>query len=154
MAMDNNFIITIYGALVASIILFIWVGYLEIRLHRFFRGKDGKSLEGVISQLKTREKDITDDLGELTRAFKKLERINEQDLSRVGIVKFNAFTETGGEQSFSVALLNKEGSGVLLSGIYTRERTGVYTKEVIRYSSTTKLLPEERQAIEFAKNKT
>ncbi|MAZ40818.1 hypothetical protein CL654_01755 [bacterium] len=140
-----------YSITFLVIVLLIWVAVLEMRLKKFLRGNDGKSLEGLITRVKNREEELTHGLTELTKALKRLEKTNQKDLNKVGVVKFNAFTETGGEQSFAVAILDREGTGVLLSNLYTRERTSVYAKEITRWSTTVKLLPEERQAIELAK---
>jgi len=146
-------IIFSYGAISISLTLFIWVIYLELRLKNILKGSNGKSLEKLINRIKTDEEELSDSLVKLTKALKKIERANEKNFTKTGLVKFNAFTESGGEQSFALALLDREGNGVLLSNLYTRERTSVYSKEIVRFDSNVKLLPEERKAIETAKNK-
>lgn len=142
-----------YGALALCVLLIIWVVYLEIRLKNIFKGANGRSLESLINRIKTSEEELSHSLASLTKALKRLERANEKDLTKTALIKFNAFTESGGAQSFALALLDREGNGVLLSNIYMRERTSIYAKEITRFDTTVKLLPEERRALELAKSK-
>lgn len=68
----------------------------------------------------------------------------------VGVVRFNAFEDSGGAQSFVVALLNSERSGVVLSGLHSRTDTRVYAKPVQRGVSRYALSTEESKALENA----
>ena len=71
----------------------------------------------------------------------------------VGTVRFNPFSGdgSGGNQSFSVALIDERLSGVVLSTIYARDRVGVYAKPIAAGASSFELTIEERDAIERAK---
>jgi uncharacterized protein DUF4446 len=71
-------------------------------------------------------------------------------IQRVGVVQFNPYHDTGGEYSFSVALLDENGTGLLLTGLYHRDQSRVYAKEVRSWTSDQELMAEERQAIERA----
>src|SRR3989344_5821662 len=72
-------------------------------------------------------------------------------VQRVGLVRFNPFSETGGDQSFALALLNGKDNGVVLLSLHGREGTRVYVKPVKDGESTYELSKEERQAIEEAR---
>jgi hypothetical protein len=65
----------------------------------------------------------------------------------VGLVKFDAFDDVGGRQSFSCAILDAERSGLVISGIYARSDLRVYVKHVSRGTATTKLTDEEASAV-------
>jgi hypothetical protein len=80
-----------------------------------------------------------------------LEEKAKQNAGSIGLVRFNAFSDTGGNQSFSTALLNEKGTGILLSGISGRDRMSVYAKPVEQFSSTYDLSPEEKDAIQKAR---
>jgi len=69
----------------------------------------------------------------------------------VGVVRFNPFTAQGGNQSFAAAFLDEQGSGVVLSTLYARDRVGVYAKPVDNGSSSFELTEEEKEAISKAK---
>jgi len=87
-------------------------------------------------RLKTNTKDIEAVVNNLKLCFQKM-----------SVVRFNPFNETGGSQSFVVALLNKENDGVILTALHARERTRVYTKEVINGKSVLELSAEEKNAL-------
>ena len=75
----------------------------------------------------------------------------ERSLQHVGVVRFNPYHDTGGDYSFAVALLDGAGNGVLLSGLYHRDRCRVYAKPVRGWASSYTLTDEELEAIEQAR---
>ncbi len=74
-----------------------------------------------------------------------------RSLQKVGVVRFNPYHDTGGDYSFAVALLDAGGDGVLLTGLYHRDRCRVYAKPVRGWDSPHTLTGEERQAISQAR---
>ena len=72
-------------------------------------------------------------------------------LQHVGVVRFNPYHDTGGDYSFAVALLDAAGAGVVISGLYHRDRCRVYAKPVSGWDSSYQLTDEERAAIERAR---
>ena len=75
-------------------------------------------------------------------------------IQRVGVVRFNPYHDTGGEYSFTAALLDENGTGLLLTGLYHRDQSRVYAKAVRAWASDQELMDEEREAIEQARNAT
>ena len=71
-------------------------------------------------------------------------------VQRVGIVRFDAFEDLGGMLSFAVAMLDKEGSGVVLSSINGRNETRIYAKPIEHGASRINLSGEEEEAIRRA----
>ena len=72
-------------------------------------------------------------------------------IQRVGLVRFNPYHDTGGEYSFAVALLDEGGTGLLLTGLYHRDQSRVYAKEVHGWASEHELMDEEAEAIDRAR---
>ena len=68
-------------------------------------------------------------------------------LSNVGMVRFNAFDDVGGEQSFAVVLLDSERNGVALSSVYGRQDSRVYAKAICKGQGERPLSTEEQQAL-------
>ena len=91
----------------------------------------------------------------LSRAL--FERLGEAEkrldgsVSKTAVVRYDAFNETSGHQSSSVAMLDDRGDGVIFSAILQREQARVYVKPVEAGSSSFELSPEERQALEQAR---
>ncbi|HEX9234984.1 MAG TPA: DUF4446 family protein [Actinomycetota bacterium] len=93
-------------------------------------------LEGAARQLALGERQ----LGELA----------EDAIRHVGLVRFDAFEDMGGQLSFSAALLDGHGDGVVITSINGRHDTRVYAKRVVKGASVHNLADEEREAIRQA----
>ena len=72
-------------------------------------------------------------------------------LQHVGLVRFQAFHDTGGDHSFALALLDSNGSGVVVTSLYHRERCRVYAKPVEQWQSSLQVTDEETEAIKRAR---
>lgn len=71
---------------------------------------------------------------------------------RAELIRFNSFQNMGADLSFALALLNQEGTGVVLTGIHSIEECRIYAKPIENGQASVKLIPEEKQAIERACN--
>jgi hypothetical protein len=80
-----------------------------------------------------------------------LEALAATDISRIGFVRYNAMSDVGSDLSYALALLNRNGDGVVLSSLYSRTDTRTYGKPVARYSPAVNASDEELQAIARAK---
>jgi hypothetical protein len=87
---------------------------------------------------------------QLALGEKKLGELAEGAVRHVGIVRFDAFEDMGGRLSFSVALLDGQGNGVVITSINGRQDTRCYGKQVRHGTSAHHLSDEERQAIRDA----
>jgi Protein of unknown function (DUF4446) len=74
-----------------------------------------------------------------------------QALRNVAVVRYDAFTDTGGQLSWSLALLDDSGSGVVVTSIQGRNESRTYAKNVAAWTSETQLSPEEEDAITNAR---
>ncbi|HET9097079.1 MAG TPA: DUF4446 family protein [Candidatus Baltobacteraceae bacterium] len=86
--------------------------------------------------------------------LRELDALSRTDVSRIGFVRYDAFDDTGSELSYALALLNREGDGVVLTSIYSRADTRTYGKAVDRYVSRTNASAEENAAIAQARGST
>lgn len=91
-------------------------------------------------------------LKRLADQVSELQALARTDLSRVGFVRFDAFDDTGSELSYALALLNRNGDGVVLSSIYSRTDTRTYGKAVKAYKPAVSASQEELRAIERARS--
>ncbi|GAC1356325.1 MAG: hypothetical protein NVSMB31_16960 [Vulcanimicrobiaceae bacterium] len=90
--------------------------------------------------------------GRVEQRLLELERLARTDVSRVGFVRYNAFADTGSELSYAVALLNREGDGIVLSSIFSREDTRTFGKAVTGYRPLQDASKEELGAIAQARD--
>ncbi|HTU71422.1 MAG TPA: DUF4446 family protein [Candidatus Baltobacteraceae bacterium] len=91
-------------------------------------------------------------LKRVVQQVSELEGLARTDLSRVGFVRYDAFEDTGSELSYALALLNREGDGVVISSIYSRTDTRTYGKAVHGYKPAVNASEEELRAIERARS--
>lgn len=150
---DNFYQIT----LIVVLLLLAWNVFLQVRIEKtrkrikiFFKGRKTKDLEEVIAEQVKRMKNMEGDLEDLFKWCEKLQKVSNISITRVGVVRFNPFKDTGGDQSFAIALLDSKNNGLVLSSLYTREGTRVYTKPIEAGVSKYNLSKEEQEAIQKA----
>lgn len=124
--------------ILALVIVVLWLSflsYLYFRQQRFFRTftqditkKDLKSiLKNIASSIKT----IGNELNDLNHGLSQLEKQGKTHFQKFGFIRYNPFSDTGGDQSFSLCLLNQDNSGFILTSLHSREQTRIYAKNVI-----------------------
>ena len=90
-------------------------------------------------------------LAALTARIGALEKVAQSETPRIGFLRYNAFDDVGSDQSYALALLTRDGDGVVLSSIYSREETRTYGKAVQKFQTPQEASAEERSAIAKAK---
>jgi hypothetical protein len=86
-----------------------------------------------------------------SRRVEALEKVARTEVPRVGFVRYNSFDDVGSDLSYALALLNRDGDGVVLSSIYSREETRTYGKAVAGFKPTADSSDEELAAIAKAR---
>lgn len=105
-----------------------------------------KNLAGRVLRTETK-------LEELEPRLKLVEDISRISVQKVGFLRFNPFSDTGGDQSFVLVLLDRGNNGFILSSLYTREGVRVYAKNIERGKPKHALSEEEKRVLEEAVNK-
>ncbi|MDB5178975.1 MAG: hypothetical protein JWN01_918 [Patescibacteria group bacterium] len=113
-------------------------------------GEDAGSLESTLAGHIARVEAVDHRLTTLNAEYKRLAITNGLASQKISIVRFNPFGDTGGDQSFSLAVLDAHDSGYVLSSIHGRQGTRVYVKPVDFAKSKYTLSAEERQALDQA----
>lgn len=123
---------------------------LKRRVDSLTRGKDTESLEDIIISFLERVESLEEG-EEITRAALNAIKDNLKiTYQKTGLVKYDAFREMSGALSYSLALLDKENNGVLISSMYSREGCYTYAKEIIKGESKINLSEEEAEALKQA----
>ncbi len=149
--------------LLFMILAFIAVGsvflsaYLFGRMRRLERGYDilsrgsrGKSFVEIVNNNIEETNMLRNEVAHLSDVYGAVLRRMAGAVQHVGVVRYDAFKEIGGRMSFSVALLDDRGNGIVLTSIYGRSESRTYAKPIIERSSVYDLSPEEREAIKLA----
>lgn len=136
--------------LVLLVVLFRRTGRLERRLDGLTRGSDGASLEAVLRTHLDRVDTVGREVDEVAARAAMLEQAQRKAIQRIGLVRFNPFEDTGGNQSFALALLDQLGDGFVVSSLHARAGTRVYGKAISKGRSDANLSSEESEALRLA----
>jgi hypothetical protein len=134
-------------------LIFLTIKYTEIvkKSRILFSGKISANLGKTIEDYMRGVKEVEDHCFALDAEAKAIRKMAEDGLHKVGFIRYNPFGDVGGNQSFSLCLLDEKESGFVISSIHSREGTRVYSKQVIKGDSEYNLSEEEKKAILIAK---
>ncbi len=128
------------------------LGQLQRRPETLFTGEEEHpSLARVVENLATRLSETTARTERLVARAEQIDATLAHTVQGVGLVRFRAFQDTGGDQSFALAVADGEGNGVIISALYGRGATRIYAKPVQGWLSPKTLSEEEKQALEQAR---
>jgi hypothetical protein len=100
--------------------------------------------------LQRRIDDLNRAVDDVSAALGRIDRRIDETVSKTAIVRYDAYENSGGHQSASVALLDSARTGVVLSAIQGRDYARIYVKEIDRGHASVALSPEELEAVERA----
>ncbi len=113
--------------------------------------EDKKSINEVLSGLYSHLKESKFSLTELQKTVKDHQRLSLNNLQKVGFIRFNPFTNTGGDQSFILAILNGHDDGFVISSLHSRDQTRTFAKPIKNGKGEKfELSKEEKLAIDRA----
>lgn len=156
-AFDQHAAVLWVSLAIAVVLLAIWL----LRVHLRSRRTESR-IEGVLSDLSegNTAHQLTEYLAfvrstagtvrQVKEEHDRLARIVPSAVQRVGLVRFSPFHDTGGDQSFTLALLDGRGDGVVLTALHSRTDSRLYAKPIESGSSAYSLTPEEREAMDQA----
>jgi hypothetical protein len=124
---------------------------LERRYEDLFSREEEPSFAGALEQLAARFSKMNARTERLVVGMEDIDRTLVRCVQAVGLIRYSAFEDTGGDQSFSLALVDGEGDGVVVSALYGRDATRVYAKPVEGWTSSRTLAEEEEQALRRAR---
>lgn len=137
--------------LLYAVLSIFWILTTEKRLKRFFMGKKAKDLEDTIEILEDQIKKLNENK---MRTSEELININSKlrkSIRGLETVRFNPFSDQGSNQSFAISFLNEEEDGVVISSLYSRERTSIFAKPIKNGKSEYELTEEEKVVLSKAK---
>lgn len=139
--------------------LFFWLLLLTFFSWRVYhhynkltKGVSEKSLKSVLEELLKQEDLSKKEIEDLKEYTKKLEKEGNLHIQKVGLIRFNPFKDTGGDQSFVLSLLDGHDTGVIISGLFSRSGTRWYAKKVADGKGVEHdLSEEEKKSLKEAK---
>lgn len=136
-------------------LVLLTVFFLRINAHynSLISGTTKRSLAAILEDLLKELRIAQKDIDNLKSRCDTIEQRGRLHIQKVGLLRFNPFKDTGGDQSFVLALLNEEDSGIVISGLYSRLGTRWYAKKVNSGKGTDhQLSVDEKKALDMAKS--
>lgn len=156
---NTEMILIIVLAIVAAtllalvIVLFVKMNKLNKKLRIFMSGKDAVSLEESLQILEEDVFALKEHASRTKREIKNIYKKQESNFQKLGLVKYDAFQQMGGQLSFSLALLDEHDDGFLINSVHSTEGCYSYTKPISKGECELALGKEEQQALDIAKAK-
>lgn len=146
------------GIWVITLFLLIWVVVLTINFFKLknhydtlISGVSKKTLEGVLTGM---VKDIHNTKRHIVHLSERCDTIEKDALlhiQKIGLLRFNPFKDTGGDQSFILSLLDAKDTGVVITALYSRSGTRWYAKKIVEgKGSEHELSEDEKKALKLA----
>lgn len=129
----------------AAITFFFW--RILQHYNKLTKGVSSKSLKNVLEDLIGQSELNKKDIESLKQNLLKLEREELLHIQKVGLIRFNPFKDTGGDQSFIISLTDSNNTGVIISGLYSRSGTRWYAKRVKEGKGVEYELSEEEERV-------
>lgn len=143
-------LLAVIGLLVALVALVRRMRRIEDRLDGLTRGEDGRSLAAVLDAHLDTVLAVGRRQDELDAHSAALDAAAGRAIQGVAMVRFNTFEDTGGNQSFALALVDPGGDGVVVTSLHARNQTRLYARAVRAGAAEGALSAEEAQALDRA----
>jgi hypothetical protein len=143
-------IVAVIILLVLVIVAYVQIDKLKKKYNKFMLGKDGGTLEDDIIGICEDNKAMKLSIDKNSQDIKTLFEKNEIVLQKVGLVKYDAFKEMGGNLSFALAILDERNNGILINSVHSSDGCYSYTKRIKNGDSQIALSNEEKEAVERA----
>jgi len=131
-----------------------WVAWVRVRrvrdAQRMLLGGGRKDLIEFAVSLQGRIDDLHRAVDEVAASLSRVDRRIDGAVTNSSIVRYDAYEDTGGHQSASLALLDSARTGIVVTAIQGRDYARIYMKELDRGKASVALSPEEREAVERA----
>jgi len=153
---DASVLAVIVILIVIDLIWFLVLTFLVIKSLRYSKSLFGDThrddLKEILQEHIGRVGTVQLRLNDMEKIIAEVQQKSLRYISKIGVVRFNPFEDTGGDQSFSLALLDEADDGVVISSLHGRHRTRLYSKPVRKGESIDyDFSEEEKEAIRKAK---
>jgi len=149
----NNPEFSSYAFVTCIILLLVWIVRLELRIRKLLGGKTAKTLEEAVKDLHDNTEKLNRFQREAINHFINVERRLNRSIQAVETIRFNPWKGegVGGNQSFCTAFLSENGSGAVISSLYSRDRVSIFSKPLEKFGSLIELTEEEKGVISASK---
>ncbi len=157
--LNNNYVTIILLSI--NIIIFILYLISYIKLNKYKKNNElimkkignGRDVLELLRENNKKIEDVELSYKEIKNYIEKVDNKTDTCMQKVGFVRYNAFKDTGSDLSFALAILNRNNTGIILNGIYSRETSNIYAKSIENGKCEYRLSEEENIALNEALHK-
>ena len=147
----QNQLFILLGLILAAFGFLFWkLSELEKKIQRLYGGEESGDFKKDIVKRVTRTETKIE---ELVPHIELSEAVSRIAIQKIGFLRFNPFRDTGGDNSFAVALLDFQNNGIIISSLYSRDGTRLYSKKIEKGKTKHPLSEEEKRVLDEAVNK-
>lgn len=146
---ENGLLLSCINVIFVLLVLLYFI-IANARLRKYqalLKTSSGKGLEQMLLDLVEKTDLVYTKLTDFESKFENNRIIEAKHLQKLGLIRFKAFQNSGGDQSFALAMLDAAGDGVVISSIFGRDEARVYCKPVEQGTSPYPMSEEEKEAI-------
>ena len=155
-SMSSAFIMIVAGVAGIALVTAFFSLFLSLKLQglrkQFFAGKNAAGLEEFIINQNKKINDLTKQAEYIEKELKNLKEQQKFSVQKIGLQRYNPFSDDGGNLSFSMALLDDHDNGVVITSMHGRDQNRIYAKPIKQGKSDFQLTAEENTAIKQSKN--
>lgn len=142
----------IFGILVICWLfgLTFWIVKVDSHYKKLVSRTGKTDIAGILERIISGQSDFGQNLKEIERNLAYLSKKTQGHIQKIASVRFNPYSDTGGDQSFAIALLDGLNTGVIILSLHGRDGTRMYVKQIANGKSRHTLSQEEKQALEDA----
>lgn len=135
---------------IIALILFVKLSNMKKKYKAMMQGTNSQDLEMMLLEHINEVKKVMQQNTQIEEEHKQIHEILQNVIQKIGIVRFSAFDDVGGDLSYAVAILDRQNTGVIFSSIFGRNASMSYMKPVRNGNSKQKLSDEENEALRKA----
>lgn len=144
--------------LIATLLIFFLLTLIQMlvlqrRLSTFMKGKIAKDFEGIILETLDKVHTLENNDTKIQTSIDEIRKRLSTSLRNASLLRFKAIEGTASNQSFSIALLDELGNGLVISSLHVRDRISIYGKKIMQWKSEVELTEEEKEVIKESKGK-
>ncbi len=124
--------------------------YILVFFKKLSKGVGRSDLIKILKHLSEIEKQNSDSIRQINKVIEEIKNDASYHLQKTSLIRFNPFSEMGGDHSFTLALLDAHLTGYIITSLHTRERTRVYVKKIEKGKCGQDLSKEEKEALKKA----
>ena len=154
------FVISVLSVNVVLMIIFLVVTFIVGKAYKQLNTRyenfmsklgEGDKVEKILSEYLRIVDENKKQVIEQEKRINRLEANLKKCIQKVGLIRYNAYGDTGSDLSFTMALMDSEDNGVVVNGLYSRESSSIFAKALVKGETKYNLSAEEIQAIDIAK---